>query len=197
MYFEMSIINELTISKVQRPAKQRPAKKSSVLADALRRIQILEAQAERFSASIEELRRHHNLNVDDASGSNQVARRNHDGDKLDEALRRLSSLEEQYRTIQDSVRSLQEYSGLAEGYYYRLPYRWEGPPPNIFDPIPDPQPIVLTEDGPAGRETWTWQQRSVAVPEHGENEELDDNSVDPPTVGKNICNYINLLHTND
>ena len=179
--------------KVQRPAKERPAKKrpakerpTTVLADALRRIQNLEAQAERFSNAIEELRRHHDMNVDEASVSEQGERAGIDGEELEEALRRISTLEKRYRRIQDSVRSLQEHSGLPEGYYYRLPYRWEGPPPNIFDRIPDQQPIVPTETGPAGMVTWTWRQRPVPVSEDGENDELDDYSVDQTTVGKDI-----------
>ena len=71
---------------------------------------------------------------------------------------RLSTLEQKYSKMMESLRSLQEVAGVPEGYCYRLPYRWEGRPPNSFRlgdiEIDDTLPIVVTSTGPAGQTAW-------------------------------------------
>ena len=90
--------------------------------------------------------------------------------------------------MQDSVRSLQEYLGVPESYYYWLPYGWEGPPPKIYhsgynpdtgavewqlqpslpeDPNSNTWPIVVTQYGPAGEPSFSTQ------PQHHESDSTD------------------------
>ena len=71
---------------------------------------------------------------------------------------RVLTLEQNYATMMESVRSLQEVTGIPEGYCYRLPYRWEGPPAEFIRmghvEVKNTIPLVLTSTGPAGKTSW-------------------------------------------
>jgi hypothetical protein len=81
-----------------------------------------------------------------------------DPDGVEALFERIFALEQRYSVMTESVRSLQEVTGIPEGYCFRLPYRWEGPPPNIVRmgqiQVDDTLPLVLTSTGPAGRTSW-------------------------------------------
>ena len=74
---------------------------------------------------------------------------------LPSILERLNNLLYEFGWIQNSVWSLQEHTGLEEGYYMHLPYRWEGPPLQTFQYrgqlYEDLRPVVPTSTGLAGQ----------------------------------------------
>lgn len=107
------------------------------------------------------LQHHHNMTIEDVNDDFDPSARQENIGNVIAAMHRIKHLENKVDKMQDSIRSLQEYAGLPEGYYYRLPYRWEGPPPNIYDRVFDQQPLVPAEDGPAGMMSWSWMKRSV------------------------------------
>ena len=63
-------------------------------------------------------------------------------------------LEYEYGWIQNTVRTLQEYTGIEENDYPHLPYQWEGPPPRMFKYngllFYDRRPIIAAKKGPQG-----------------------------------------------
>lgn len=93
-----------------------------------------------------------------AEGGTIAAEGQSEPNNLEALFNRLSTLEQKYSKMMESLRSLQEVAGVPEGYCYRLPYRWEGRPPNSFRlgdiEIDDTLPIVVTSTGPAGQTAW-------------------------------------------
>jgi hypothetical protein len=117
---------------------------------ALRRIEFLEQQFTQTRQSIKIIKKLEDLE------ETYILRPHPEnkGVELVDALDRLDELEYQYGWIQAAVTEIQEYTGLETGYFPRLPYRWEGPPPATFryrgKEYYDQRPIVVTATGPAG-----------------------------------------------
>jgi hypothetical protein len=121
---------------------------NTALEMALRRIEFLEQQFTRTRESIKIIKELESL---------EETVRPHPENKgveLIDALDRLDELEYQYGWIQAAVTEIQEYMGLETGYFPRLPYKWEGPPPATFryrgKKYYDQRPMVVTATGPAG-----------------------------------------------
>ena len=100
-----------------------------------------------------------------AEGGAIAAEGQNEPNNLEALFNRLSTLEQKYSKMMESLRSLQEVAGIPEAYCYRLPYRWEGRPPNSFrlgdieiddtlPIVPIVVPIVVTSTGPAGQTAW-------------------------------------------
>ncbi|KAF8798361.1 hypothetical protein BYT27DRAFT_7218592 [Phlegmacium glaucopus] len=139
-------------SRRQAPTAGNP----SALTTVLERIDELERQAARMRHHIDDIQEF--LHVEDDAAQPAVFRpvawQCEADDEMAMALDRIEALEIQFPSIQDSIRSLQEHTGLPEGYYFRLPYRWEGPPPSTCRVSVEPDdshPIVVTVTGPAGQ----------------------------------------------
>lgn len=117
---------------------------------ALRRIEFLEQKFKETYESIKHIRQLESLPQSRFLGE----RPENKGEDLVSVLDRLDELEYQYGWILNSVTEINEYLGLEPGYYARLPYRWEGPPPATFHyrgkKYFDPRPAVITSTGRAG-----------------------------------------------
>lgn len=122
------------------------------MALAIKKINFLESQRERMVDEIKDLQDVIGFEYDDMP---QAARQDDSNDELAALLDRVVTLEIQFGEIQNSTRRLEEAMGLEPGPYFRLAYRWEGPPPKTFryngHIYHDNQPILCTATGPAGR----------------------------------------------
>lgn len=138
----------IPLSLIGRPAESDD--EESALAMALRRIEFLEQQFTKTEESIKIIREQEEL----PTTYLVQPRPENNGRNLVAVLERLDELEFQYGWIQNSVTEIQEYTGLEQGYFPRLPYRWEGPPPATFryrgKEYYDVRPAVVTPSGRAG-----------------------------------------------
>ena len=150
--------NQETSDAHERPADNsdddQPADRSdgeaTALAMAVRRIEFLEQQ---FTKTMDSIRI-----IQELEGLPKTMDRNirpeNGGRDLVAVLERLDELEYEYGWIQNSLTQIQEYSGLEQGFFPRLPYRWEGPPPATFRyrgrKYYDHRPAVITPSGRAG-----------------------------------------------
>lgn len=117
---------------------------------AVRRIEFLEQQFAKTMDSIRIIQEHEGLPKTVVPNT----RPENGGRDLVAVLDRLDELEYEYGWIQNSLMEIQEYSGLEQGFFPRLPYRWEGPPPATFRyrgrKYYDHRPAVITPTGRAG-----------------------------------------------
>lgn len=124
----------------------------AALGYALTRIEFLEQQFTRMQESILVICEHEKMLP---KSTIMKKRPENDGHDLLALYDRLDRLEGDFGWMQNTVTEIQEYMGLETGYYPRLPFRWEGPPPNTFryrgSEYYDIRPIVPTSTGPAGR----------------------------------------------
>lgn len=127
----------------------------AALATALRRIEFLEQQFDITREAIKIIRKHESLTESYIAPQ----RPENNGRDLVNVLSRLDELEFEFGWIKNTVIEFQEYMGIEKDFYARLPYRWEGPPPDTFRlkgrTYYDVRPMVLTPSGPAPLTTLT------------------------------------------